>query len=247
MAKTITYKIPNERYGTDDSEGKTASVEYNGPDTLVCWVINNEPKTRVVDSFAKEDVPERPTPLNYTAVEIDATASDENALRVALIYGGLPVQMQLEVDNGVAEIPNKHIADPTHVLEVYDKPKAMEGCIDLDTGVWAPLEYRTGDIPDRTDANLRHIRDGLLDSSDQKMVSDMPDALAAEWTTYRQTLRDLPALTAAVDNTFVTYPTAPNEPAQLDLAESTGHLVRIADRSAAQQAAIDNQTPANIT
>ena len=247
MAKTITYKIPNERYGTDDSEGKTASVEYNGPDTLVCWVINNEPKTRVVDSFAKEDVPERPTPLNYTAVEIDATASDENALRVALIYGSLPVQMQLEVDNGVAEIPNKHIADPAHVLEVYDKPKAIEDCIDLDTMEWAPLEYRTGDIPDRTDANLRQIRDGLLDTSDQKMVSDMPDALAAEWTTYRQTLRDLPALTAAVDNTFVTYPTAPNEPANLDLAESTGHLVRIADRSAAQQAAIDNQTPANIT
>jgi hypothetical protein len=247
VAKTITYKIPNERYGTDDSEGKTASVEYNGPDTLVCWVINNEPKTRVVDSFAKEDVPERPTPQNYTAVEIDATASDENALRVALIYGGLPVQMQLEIDNGVAEIPNKHIADPTHVLEVYDKPKAIEDCIDLDTGVWTPLEYRTGDISSRTDEDLRNRRNGHLDASDGKMVADLPADLDAVWTTYRQVLRDLPALTAAVDNTFVTMPTPPNEPAHLDLAESTGHLVRIADRSAAQQAAIDNQTPANIT
>ena len=247
MAKTITYKIPNERYGTNDSEGKTASAEYNGPDKLVCWVINNEPKTRVVDSFAEADVPERPTPQNYTAVTIDATASDENAVRVSLIYGGIPVQAQLEVDNGVAEIPNKHIADPTDIREVYSKPKAMEDCIDLDTGVWTPLAYRTGNIPDRTDENLRHIGDGLLDTSDQKMVSDMPDALAAEWTTYRQTLRDLPALTAAVDNTFVTYPTAPNEIDHLTLTESTGHLVRIADRSAAQQAAIDNQTPANIT
>ena len=247
MAKTITYKIPNERYGTDDSEGKTASVEYNGPDTLVCWVINNEPKTRVVDSFAKEDVPDRPTPQNYTAVEIDATASDENAVRVALIYGGIPVQMQLEVDNGVAEIPNKHIADPTDIREVYSKPKAIEDCIDLDTMEWTPLAYRTGNIPDRTDENLRHIRDGLLDTSDGKMVSDMPDALAAEWTTYRQTLRDLPALTAAIDNTFVTYPTAPNEIPHLTLVENTGHLVKIADRSVDQQAAVDNQTPANIT
>jgi len=245
MEKLITYKIPNERYGTDDSEGKTSTVSYNGPDKLICWVINNEDVTRIVDAFAEDELPDRPTPKNYTVVEIDATESDENALRIALIYGGIPSQRQLEVDNGVAELPNPAIADPMHLREVYSLPKAMDNdCINLDTMEWKPLEYRTGDTADRDDASVRTIRDALLHPTDGKIAEDMPESLKQEWLDFRQQLRDLPSLTTNIPNNLIGYPTAPDQPDGLDLIED---LVRIADRTQSDQESIDLQLPDNIT
>ncbi len=241
--RTITYKMPNERYGTDDSMGKTSTCEFNGPDKLVCWVINNEDDTRVVDSFPENEVPARPTPLNYTVVEIDSTKSDENALLVGLLWGGIGEMRHLEVNNGVDAIPNKVIADPTDIREIFDKPAAMYG-YDLNTETWAPLVYCTGDTLDRTDESVRGIRDGLLFPTDSKIADDMPAALKQEWLDFRSTLRELPTLTADIPNNLIGYPTAPDEPDPLDLLEN---FVSIADRTAADQDAIDSQLPDNIT
>jgi hypothetical protein len=38
------------------------------------------------------------------------------------------------------------------------------------------------------------VRNNMLAGSDSKIADDMPDATKALWTTYRQKLRDLPAL-----------------------------------------------------
>ena len=35
ITKTVTYKIPNERFGVDDSEGKTSTMTYTGPSRLI--------------------------------------------------------------------------------------------------------------------------------------------------------------------------------------------------------------------
>lgn len=241
--RTITYKLPNERYGTDDSMGKTSTCEYNGPDKLVCWVINNEEVTRVVDSFAEDEVPDRPTPLNYTVVEIDATESDENAVLVSLLYGGNGEIRMIEINNGVDEIPNKVIADPTDIREIFDKPKAMNG-YDLNTETWAALEYCTGDTVDRTDESVRGIRDGLLFPTDSKIADDMPAELKQEWLDFRSVLRELPTLTANIPNNLIGYPTAPDQPNPLDLLQE---FVTLDNRTETDQWAIDNQLPNNIT
>ena len=59
---------------------------------------------------------------------------------------------------------------------------------------------------------IRQIRNDLLIASDWTQVNDSPltDAKKAEWVTYRQALRDLPANNAsATSMDDVTFPTQP--------------------------------------
>ena len=268
-SRTITYKIPDQRFCCDgvcqgvehtctdccqnsdaDKMQKTSTMEYSGPDRLVCWIINNEPVTRVVDSFPEDEVPERPMPVNYTAVTIDATASDENAVRVALLWGGLPPIRYMEIDNCCPEIPNRIIADPTDIREVYDKWKVLEDCIDLETMVWKPLEYRIEEeAKSMTDDEMRKIRDGLLFPTDSKIADDMPADIKQEWLDYRQLLRDLPEITKDCPNYMICFPMPPDEPDLNDLFETKDgddnvtKAIRISERTADDQWIVDNQLP----
>ena len=62
---------------------------------------------------------------------------------------------------------------------------------------------------------VRKKRDILLKESDWTQGADVPDAIKAAWTTYRQALRDMPAnnsdVTLSVDGVLsnVTWPTKP--------------------------------------
>ena len=63
-----------------------------------------------------------------------------------------------------------------------------------------------------TIAELRKLRDNLLNISDWTQVADSPlaDSKKAEWATYRQTLRDLPSNhvnTTSIED--VSFPDAP--------------------------------------
>ena len=60
-----------------------------------------------------------------------------------------------------------------------------------------------------TEASVRATRDELLIQSDWTVLTDSPlsDVKVAEWKTYRQVLRDLPANTSDFTN-----PTFPDEP-----------------------------------
>lgn len=63
-----------------------------------------------------------------------------------------------------------------------------------------------------TIAELRKLRDNLLNISDWTQVTDSPlsDSKKAEWATYRQTLRDLPSNhvnTTSIED--VSFPDAP--------------------------------------
>tara|TARA_B100001027_G_C16260965_1_gene329415 strand:- start:1609 stop:2040 length:432 start_codon:yes stop_codon:yes gene_type:complete len=60
-----------------------------------------------------------------------------------------------------------------------------------------------------TEASVRNVRNGLLAESDWTVLADSPlsDTKIAEWKTYRQALRDLPANTSDFANPI--YPTEP--------------------------------------
>lgn len=61
-----------------------------------------------------------------------------------------------------------------------------------------------------TEKDVRAVRDTMLEQSDWTVLPDAPlsETKVAEWKTYRQTLRDLPANTADFANP--TYPTEPS-------------------------------------
>ena len=64
--------------------------------------------------------------------------------------------------------------------------------------------------PDEYWAEIRGVRNALLAESDFRVLPDSPlsDSKLAEWKTYRQALRDLPANTS--DPSDPTYPTKPS-------------------------------------
>jgi hypothetical protein len=71
-----------------------------------------------------------------------------------------------------------------------------------------PTEYTPDIFP-----IIRNVRNGLLEESDWTQVNDSPlsDTKKAEWATYRQALRDLPANnTSATSIDDVTFPTQPS-------------------------------------
>ena len=116
-------------------------------------------------------------------------------------------------------------------------------------------EYKYSKREDTLKYNKKLERDALLYKSDQMMLSDrgLSDAKVTEWETYRQKLRDIPQDWADAPNPLIRYPQAPNgeyrdtEIAEPDLDPETGEaphkIIRIADRTAADDDAIGMLTP----
>lgn len=59
-------------------------------------------------------------------------------------------------------------------------------------------------------ANIRAQRDAILTRTDGTQAVDNPSAKKAEWATYRQALRDLPATITGDPRTFSNWPRNPN-------------------------------------
>ena len=233
--KTITYKVPNQRHSMDDSEGKTSTDVYHGPSKLILWLCKTDKtegedygKNDIMHVWDADDMTERPMPLDCYQVELDATESDEMALRAGMlapkgghedheaqrhgdVCDGLCFKKPklYEVECGPADQDNKIIADPSHIMEVYAKQDIANDAYDPATGKWKALKYRTGITEDRTDDSVREIRNGHLSGSDNMFNEDMPAAMKQEWLDWRQKLRDLPADWKDVPNEFIVFPREP--------------------------------------
>ena len=59
-------------------------------------------------------------------------------------------------------------------------------------------------------ANIRGQRDAILTRTDGTQAVDNPSPKKAEWATYRQALRDLPATMTGDPRTFSNWPRDPN-------------------------------------
>ena len=235
ITKTITYKVPNQRHSMDDSEGKTSTDVYHGPSKLILWLCKTDKtegedygKNDIMHVWDADDMTERPMPLDCYQVELDATESDEMALRAGMLApkGGhedheaqrhgdvccglcFKKPKLYEVECGPADQDNKIIPDPSHIMEVYAKQDIAINAYNPATGTWKPLKYRTGTTEDRTDDSVRAIRNGHLEGSDCMFNEDMPAELKQEWLDWRQKLRDLPADWKDVPNEFIVFPREP--------------------------------------
>jgi len=78
-----------------------------------------------------------------------------------------------------------------------------------DTGFIIPESESDEISPELNWAQIREVRNSLLADSDWRILPDIPlsDEKRAEWYTYRQALRDLPANTS--DPADPTYPVPP--------------------------------------
>ena len=235
IVKEVTYKIPNERFGMDDSEGKTSKMTYTGPSRLVLYMDKENHK--VVTSWHPDEVPERPLPLNLYTMELNSDTS-ENILRMMLLWGGIPITKLYEVAVGPDTEPNSRVVDPTDVREVYRIPVD-----DWDGEKWLPLQYINhfkNYTDNRADEGfdswtwdlVRQKRNKSLEMSDNSINTDMPTDLNQKWLDYRKKLRDLPADWADVPVDLIREPKAPNDDKPDALFEDVDQpYIKIADRT----------------
>ena len=235
MVKEVTYKIPNERFGMDDSEGKTSPMVYTGPTRLVLYIEKGSHK--VVSSWHPDEVPEQPLPLHLYVMELNSDTS-ENIVRMMLLWGGIPIAKLYEVDVGPDTEPNGRVVDPTDVREVYRIPVD-----DWDGEKWLPLQYidhfkNYSEMRDDTGTEswtwdlVREKRNHALGVSDNSINTDMPDDLNQKWLDYRKKLRDLPSDWADVPLDLIREPIAPDDDTKDPLMDDPDQpYIKITDRT----------------
>ena len=220
MKKILTYNLPDHLYSAESTMGKTGLQEFDGPETLV---LHLEKETGYIhESFELQNEHDRPLALNLERVEFVAI-TDEDFIKIALIYGGLSAPKIYEIAVGPEDQLNNTLKDPSDIREVFDEHAVM-----LD--YTAPLKFRII-TRDRSDAFIRDVRNSMLDKSDGRIASDMPEAMKQAWLDYRQKLRDLPADWLEVPNHLIRFPLPPNETFDVNFHNSHIEVIMIADRT----------------
>ena len=140
-------------------------------------------------------------------MKLTIIADDKMVSIDGVAYSGLDLSfldsdvwaVQWDTDKGHVEKRDYSVTEITDITP-YNTAKAK--WVEADQAAKAPKVT--------TEKDVREERDNLLMTSDWTVLPDSPlsDSKIAEWKTYRQTLRDLPANTADWANP--TYPTPPS-------------------------------------
>lgn len=231
ISRLLRYSIPDVLYSTENTLGKTSTQLYEGPDQLVLWL--DKETGRVMQSFAPEDEPDRPLPLDLKR-EILLADTDENCIKIGLIYGGLETPKIYEVEVGPSDQANAQLVDPSDIRTVYAREP-------VDADYKAPLQFMVY-VRDRTDAFIRKERNSRLAASDGKIAPDMPEAMKQQWLDYRQKLRDLPSDWADVPNFLIQFPRPPDDPKE-PFSDPHVKVIRIHERDASDIEALSNLPP----
>lgn len=220
MSRTLTFNLPDHLYSPLRTQGKTGTQQFNGPDELILHIRKDDGS--IFESFAPGQEHDRPLALDLRREVFKAT-SDEDYIKIALIYGGLETPKVYEVDIGPEDHPNTTIKDPTDIREVFDEMAVMQDYT-------RPLQFRVYSR-DRSDEWVRRMRNTLLAQSDGKIAPDMPEELKQAWLTYRQKLRDLPVDLAEVPNWLIRFPKSPDMTYDPYFENPAVPVIRIADRT----------------
>lgn len=223
IQKTLTYSIPDELYSTETTLGKTSTQTYNGPAEIVVWV--DKDTGHVDQTWIPEEEPDYPLALNLRR-EILKADTDENTIKIALLYGGLEKPKLYEVAVGPSDQPNALLTDPSDLRIVFND-------WDLPKDYKAPLKFATYDRDRTWDGFLRGVRNGKLAETDGRIAPDMPESMKQDWIDYRQKLRDMPTNWANVPGYLVRFPLSPDEGGvDIDFNDPEVDVIMIADRTA---------------
>ena len=230
---TVSYVMPDVYEGNSATQNKTSTMPYDGPEELILWV--DKESGHIQETWDKDDYTERPVPLNCTEERIKAD-SDENMIKIGMLFGGFAIPKIYEVRVGPAGDKNSEVVDPSDPRKIYDENAVVED--------WqAPIKFKT-DWRHKTDEQIRNIRNGRLSQSDAKVPADMPEDLRKEWEAYRQKLRDIPQDWAAVPNHFIKFPVAPDgEYASEPENDDEVPVIMVSERTAEDNDAIGQLIP----
>jgi len=228
MPKILTYPIPDTLYGTSSELNKTSTQEYIGPEKLILYL--DDETGRIMETWAPEDEP----PIEALAVNLERVEfipeTDEDYIKIMILHSHW-VPKEYEVAIGPEEDPNTIVSDPTDIIMVFDEISIVEDYT-------APLKFLEY-VKEQSDDFIRERRNELLSESDGKISEDMPAELKQKWLDYRQKLRDIPVNYAIVPNHLIRFPHPPDQVGDPDFDDPDVHIIRIEDRTAEDQAALD--------
>jgi hypothetical protein len=186
VTKSITYKIPNELFSQDDSENKTATTVYTGPEKA--WVFVDSETGKFRDDrepiFLEDDGPDYPAHSGTVKIEISI---ESNPFEMALI---MPDRCETQNQSTKTEdLPDGSVFEYNDVLDIDDAYDLDTLYYDLDSNTWQAPKYRDSDV---TWEDVINVRNGMLLASDGKIAPDMPEEIKQPWIDFRQALRDLP-------------------------------------------------------
>jgi hypothetical protein len=196
------YNLPND-FLVDHSQsmGKKRQTTYDGPDKIYLIIDNETGREHMGPITAEEKADGRPVPLGCRYVEVDCA---ENPL-LCQLRG--PVIDEAEEDHTGSqphplspEIEGYHrytYQTPILPRNIYDNYAITVDendniTIPIRTVVEAMYGNALTEFPDWT--FVRKQRDKMLAAADGRISDDMPESLKQEWYTYRQLLRDMPAV-----------------------------------------------------
>jgi hypothetical protein len=201
---SITYELPLPNDFLVDhsqSEGKTRTATYNGPDKLYLYI--GEDGTEKHGPVTEEDLADgRPCPADSTLFEIDCT---EHPL-ICQLRGPVINDLQEQRTGEVVPHPQSPVIEgfpqftyqlPLIPDDIYNRwsVKIVNG--EPTIHAWTATEKLLDKEDPLTWDDIRKHRDTMLSNSDSQLAIDMPEELQDVWKAYRQKLRDLPAIMQA--------------------------------------------------
>lgn len=193
VTKEFTYKVPNSLYSSSDSDGKTVTASYTGPDR--CWVfpdLDGDTKGKFTRSKGEklEDENGADVPVPAGTARVLVTVEDDPLIMAILEPTGSEVTIsgQSEITESLPDGTEWKENAKLEIGQAYVGQELLE--YDLDAEEWVTPAYHP--VPTTWD-KVKNIRNNMLTASDSKLAPDMPDDIKAPWVAYRTKLRDIPA------------------------------------------------------
>lgn len=205
ITKTFSYPIPDDYLYQTNTENKTGSYTYTGPDKL--WVFVNNDTGKLYSGICyteKDDGEDVPNGIGQTKVLVTAEADPEILSMIWLgdnDYSALPTKAE--------ELPDGSVysrVDPTPPDHTYE---LMDCVYNLESQTWIkPFPWKK---PHMDWDTLKAARINLLAESDKIIATKiLTEEQAASLEVYRQKLRDLPTTFDGIDPWKVPFPTLPD-------------------------------------
>jgi hypothetical protein len=182
---TFTYNIADEQYSSSNSENKTVTAIYTGPDRS--WIFVNAATGDVEMQHpiltTRDDGADVPSPVGTRKVEVVAAT---DPIVMALIYPGkVEVQDQEMVTEILPDGSELTIEAKTRIDQTYELDELVHNGSE-----WILPAFKRSNI---TWTDVINARNGQLLASDGKISPDQPDSVKQPWIDFRNTLRNLPA------------------------------------------------------
>jgi hypothetical protein len=205
ITKTITYDIPDDYLAQTNNDGKTATWTYEGPDKIYLFAYNDSNIVEMSPVYTEsEDGDKVPEPNGMYRVCVDTSIASHQPL-VSMATQKLDHQNLPRRSETLPDGSEWSVLDPLPPHEVYDNDNIT---YDRETNTFTYPWKK----PHVTWNDIKAARNALLDQSDAILNAtvNMTEDERKQWDTYRQILRDTPAIFAGLEPWKVPFPSEPN-------------------------------------